>query len=57
VNGVDIGSIVDYQALPLDPTIEAFQEAYIRHVVDTVHDLPNVRTRSPTSRRACPPTS
>ena len=42
VNDVDIGSIVDYQELPLDPTIEALQEAYIRHVVDTVHDLPNV---------------
>ncbi len=42
VNGVDIGSIVDYQELPLDPTIEGLQEAYIRHVVDTVHDLPNV---------------
>ncbi len=42
VNGVDIASIVDYQELPLDPTIEALQEAYIRHVVDTVHDLPNV---------------
>ena len=42
VNGVDIGSIVDYQELPLDPSIEDLQLAYIRHVVDTVHDLPNV---------------
>jgi hypothetical protein len=42
VNAVDIGSIVDYQELPLDPTVEALQDAYIRHVVDTVHDLPNV---------------
>jgi hypothetical protein len=42
VNGVGIESILDYQVLPLDPTIQELQEAYIRHVVDTVHDLPNV---------------
>jgi len=42
VNGVGIGSIVDYQVLPLDPRVQALQEAYIRQVVDTVHDLPNV---------------
>ena len=35
-------SIVDYQVLPLDPRVQALQEAYIRKVVDTVHDLPNV---------------
>ena len=28
--------------LPLDPRIQALQEAYIRKVVDTVQDLPNV---------------
>lgn len=28
--------------LPLDPRVQALQEAYIRKVVDTVHDLPNV---------------
>ena len=28
--------------LPLDPRSQALQEAYIRKVVDTVHDLPNV---------------
>ena len=42
VNGIGIGSIVDYQVLPLDPRVQALQEAYIRKVVDTVHDLPNV---------------
>jgi hypothetical protein len=42
VNGIGITSIVDYQVLPLDPRIEALQVAYIRKVVDTVHDLPNV---------------
>ena len=42
VNGVDVRSILDYQVLPLDPRVQALQEAYIRKVVDTVHDLPNV---------------
>ena len=42
VNGVAIGSIVDYQVLPLDPRIEALQHAYVQKVVDTVHNLPNV---------------
>jgi hypothetical protein len=42
VNGVGIGSIVDYQVLPLDPRVQALQEAYIRKVVETLHDLPNL---------------
>jgi hypothetical protein len=42
VNGVGIGSIVDYQVLPLDPRVQQLQEAYIRKVVDTLHDLPNL---------------
>jgi hypothetical protein len=42
VNGVDIRSIDDYQVLPLEPRVQAIQEAYVRKVVDTVHDLPNV---------------
>jgi hypothetical protein len=42
VNGVDIRSIADYQVLPLKPRVQEVQEAYIRHLVDTVHDLPNV---------------
>ena len=42
VNGVAIESILDYQVLPLDPRVQELQEAYIRQVVDTVHDLPNV---------------
>jgi Family of unknown function (DUF6298) len=42
INDIAIASIVDYQVLPLDPRIQALQEAYIRKIVDTVHDLPNV---------------
>jgi hypothetical protein len=42
VNGIGITSILDYQVLPLDSHVQAFQEAYIRKVVDTLHDLPNV---------------
>jgi hypothetical protein len=42
VNEIDIASINDYQVLPLDPHVQALQEAYIRKVVDTVQDLPNV---------------
>jgi hypothetical protein len=42
VNGVGIGSILDYQVLPLDPRVQALQEAYIHKVVDTVGDLPNL---------------
>jgi hypothetical protein len=42
INGVGIGSILDYQVLPLDPRVEALQEAYIRKVVDTLGDLPNL---------------
>lgn len=42
VNGVAIRSIRDHQELPLDPPVQSIQEAYIRAVVDAVHDLPNV---------------
>src|SRR5919108_557334 len=42
VNGIAIGSILDYQVLPLDPRVREFQEAYVCKVVDTLHDLPNV---------------
>ena len=42
VNDIGITSILDYQVLPLDPRVEALQLAYIRKVIDTVHDLPNV---------------
>jgi Family of unknown function (DUF6298) len=42
VNGVSIGSILDYQVLPLDPRVQELQERYIQKVVDMVHDLPNV---------------
>ena len=42
VNRVEIDSIVDYQVLPLDPRVQALQEAYVRKVVDTLHDLPNL---------------
>ena len=42
INNIGISSIIDYQVLPLDSRIEALQLAYIRKVIDTVHDLPNV---------------
>jgi len=42
VNGIGIASIVDYQVLPLDPLVWALQEAYLRKVIETIHDLPNV---------------
>jgi hypothetical protein len=42
VNDIGITSIIDYQVLPLDPRVEAIQLAYIRKMIDTVHDLPNV---------------
>ena len=41
-NGVSATSIDDLQVLPLDGRVEKLQEAYIRAVVDTLHDLPNV---------------
>ena len=42
VNGIAASSIDDLQVLPLDPRVQAIQEAYVRKVVDTLHDLPNV---------------
>jgi hypothetical protein len=42
INGIGLTSILDHQVLPLDPAVRTVQEAYIRRVVDTVHDLPNV---------------
>jgi hypothetical protein len=42
VSGVNITSIKDYQVLPLDPLVRSFEETYIRKMVDTLHDLPNV---------------
>ena len=42
INGIGITSINDYQVLPLNPLVQAIQAAYIRKVIDTVHDLPNV---------------
>src|SRR5215211_1661843 len=42
VNEIGITSINDYQVLPLDARVQALQEAYVRKVVDTVQDLPNV---------------
>ena len=41
-NDIGITSIADYQVLPIASRVEAFQLAYIRKVIDTVHDLPNV---------------
>jgi hypothetical protein len=42
VNGVSVRSILDYQVLPLDTEVQGLQDTYIRRVVDTVQDLPNV---------------
>lgn len=42
VSGIAIHSILDHQVLPLDPRVRQVQEAYVRAVVDTLHDLPNV---------------
>ena len=42
INGIVLTSINDYQVLPLDPRVQALQEAYICKVIDTVADLPNV---------------
>jgi hypothetical protein len=42
INEIAITSIVDYQVLPLDRSVQEIQQAYIRMVVDTVEDLPNV---------------
>ncbi len=42
VNGIKAASINDVQVLPLDPNVQSIQDEYIRRVVDTLHDLPNV---------------
>ncbi len=42
VNGIAAHSIDDLQVLPLDRRIRAVQETYVKRVVDTLHDLPNV---------------
>jgi hypothetical protein len=42
VNGIAATSIDDLQVLPLDPQIQAIEEAFIHKVVDTLHDLPHV---------------
>lgn len=42
VSGINITSIKDYQVLPLDALVRSFEETYIRKVVDTLHDMPNV---------------
>lgn len=42
VNGIRLESIRDHQVLPLAPDVQAAQEAYIRAMVDALHDLHNV---------------
>ena len=42
INGITLTSLDDYQVLPLDPAVQVLQQAYIRKVIDTVADLPNV---------------
>ena len=41
-NGIAATSIDDLQVLPLDPRMESIEAAYIKKVVDSLHDLPNV---------------
>src|SRR5262245_55854015 len=42
VNGVAIRSIGDYESASVSSTVLELQRAYIRKVIDTVQDLPNV---------------
>lgn len=42
INGVATESIVDLQVLPLDERVQEIQDRYVRRVIDTLHDLPNV---------------
>ena len=42
VNGIAAESIDDLQVLPLDPKVQAIEEAFIHRVVDTLHDQANV---------------
>lgn len=42
INGISITSILDHQVLPLDKSVQKLQEAYMKKVLDTLHDLPNV---------------
>jgi hypothetical protein len=42
VNDVDIDSIEDYQSANVAGPVVALQRAYLRKVIDTVHDLDNV---------------
>lgn len=42
INGVNITSILDHQVLPLPEPVQELQEAYMKKVLDTLHDLPNV---------------
>lgn len=42
VNDIAATSIDDLQVLPLDARVQAIQDVYVRTVIDTLHDLPNV---------------
>jgi hypothetical protein len=42
INGIDIDSIEDYQSASVSASVLALQRAYVRKVIDTVHDLDNV---------------
>src|SRR4030095_5293154 len=42
INGVGIGSIVDYQVLPLDPRVQQPQEGHPYHVGHPLPDHPNL---------------
>src|SRR5262245_2287186 len=42
VNGIAIQSITDYESSSVSSTVLELQRAYVRKVIDTVQDLPNV---------------
>jgi hypothetical protein len=42
VNGVSLTSILDHQVLPLGKPVQDLEETYMKKVLDTLHDLPNV---------------
>jgi hypothetical protein len=42
INGIDIDSIEDYQSASVPGPVLDLQRAYVRKVIDTVRDLPNI---------------
>ncbi|MET0801650.1 MAG: hypothetical protein ABWZ53_10835, partial [Actinomycetota bacterium] len=42
VSGVGIGSILDYQVMPLEARVQELQQTYLQKVIDALRDLPNL---------------